>query len=409
MDNKEKFMDRNLQRKTSLVIVLVVTIVAITVAFAALSSQLKIQGTASVPNVRWNIHFQNWALDTSGTVDGHQNTAVYPQVNQLTQTISVANSTKVEGINVTLKQPGDYVKYTFQIINEGTIDATLDNFVRDFDCAAGNNCDHIVYTIECKDANDNNVLVGNPTLAKNGGLAYCSLEVKYDDQTNNHTAGENQVYTQAAATVTIGATWTYIQKVAVISGSGSGSGSEPSGGSEPGSGEQGGGSGSGSSGSEPTAQTWDTYYTYQFDYYDDRWGDVYSKQEASSPENEFNVWLQENSTTKQACALMGGDVVCINHGGWDCGTPYDSDSDGYYDKCSNPNSYVESLYNYYKDLENYEVYLGANNFSVEKYDPGYTYDYACRLDSPGDVMCKNYMPEIMCWYNGDGTSECRDQ
>ena len=83
---------------------------------------------------------------------------------------------------------------------------------------------------------------------------YINSEVKYDNQTNNNTAGQNQVYTQGAATATLSAEWTYIQKVTDTSGSGGGSGSEPSsgnepGGDEPGSSEPGGGSGLGS---EPT-------------------------------------------------------------------------------------------------------------------------------------------------------------
>ena len=192
----------NNSKKNTLIGALILGVAVMTVAFAALSTNLSINGTVSVADTSWNIHFQNWAKDTAQTVtygeNTHQNTAEYPEVNQLTQLISVANSTKVTGINVTLNQPGDYVKYTFQIVNEGSIDASLDSFSHNLTCASGNDCSHISYVVECKDsasAGGNNVLTRNSTLAKNGGLAYCSLTVTYTDQTNQNSgqAGQNQV------------------------------------------------------------------------------------------------------------------------------------------------------------------------------------------------------------------------
>ena len=229
-------------KKNALLVILGVGVVAITVAFAAFSSNLIINGTASVPDVSWNIHFQNWTNNTLGTANGHTNTAVYPQVSQLTQSISVANSTKVEGINVTLNQPGDYVSYKFQIINEGSIDASLSNFSHNLTCASGNDCSHLSYEVECTDNENggNNVLVTNSTLAKDGGLAYCTLTVTYTDTINQNSgnAGSNQVYEKSAASATLDATWVYIQKVDSNSGSGSNSGNEQGGGEQSGGQEQ---------------------------------------------------------------------------------------------------------------------------------------------------------------------------
>ena len=214
-------------KKNVILAVLIVGVVAMTVAFAALSTNLNISGTASVSDTTWNIHFQNWALDTEETVtEGgvtHQNTAEYPSVNQLSQTVSVANSTKVENLNVTLKQPGDYVKYTFQIINEGSIDASLNNFTHNMTCESGKTCNHLTYTVECKDSQENNVLTQYSTLYKNGGLAYCTLQVKYNEQTNTG----NTVYTQESVTATLSANWQYIQKVDNNSGNSGSGGNEP--------------------------------------------------------------------------------------------------------------------------------------------------------------------------------------
>ena len=215
------------KNKSIYIAILALGLLAMSIAFAALSTNLRISGTASVPSTTWNIHFQNWSVSETQnevTVGGvtHANTAVYPQVNELTQLVSVANSTKVEGINVGLKQPGDYVKYTFQIINEGSIDASLDSFEKNLKCASGDDCSHLSYTIECKDSNNNNMLAEHATLAVNQ-IAYCTLTVTYNDQTNQNQnqPGENQVYTQAAASAELIATWNYIQKIDSSASSGS--------------------------------------------------------------------------------------------------------------------------------------------------------------------------------------------
>ena len=267
-----------------------------TVAFAALSSQLKIEGTASVPNVSWNIHFQNWDDNTNDTVTyggiTHANTAEYPQASSLTKTLN-PNITKVEGLNVTLYQPGDYASYTFEIINEGTIDASLDNFTHNLTCASGNDCSHLSYTVECVDSQNNNVLTGNPTLAKNGGLAYCTLTVTYTDQTNQNsgTAGSNQVYTQSAASATLDATWVYVQKVDSQANSGSGSGS-------------------GSCSETPVnpyLTTFDGNYTYTYQ-------SPSNSDNTSTTENynsEWSLFLRNDGTKSEVCAQFPNGVVCV--------------------------------------------------------------------------------------------------
>ena len=212
-------------KKSFLIIALIIGIVAISIVFASLSSRLSISGTANIGDVSWNIHFTNWQLDTESTVTyggvTHQNTASYPTVNQLLQSPSVAASTKVENLNVTLNQPGDYVKYTFEIINEGSIDATLNNFTYPLTCASGKNCDHLTYVVSCKDNTRANDFVVNSSL-NSGERAYCYLQVTYNDQTNN-----NGVYTQEAVSASVGVNFVFIQEQTGSSqGGNSGSGEQ---------------------------------------------------------------------------------------------------------------------------------------------------------------------------------------
>lgn len=283
----------NSNSKNIMLGVLAVGVIAMTVAFAALSTNLRINGTASVPNVSWNIHFQNWQLDTENTVTvggvTHQNTAEYPTVNELTQTISVANSTRVDGLNVSLYQPGDYVKYKFQIINEGTIDAELDNFSHNLTCASGNDCSHMSYEVLCNDAvsGGNNVLVAHSKLPKNGGLAYCTLEVKYNDYTNDNTSGNNQIYEKSAASATLDATFIYVQDTDSNSQSGEN--------------EQG-----NSGGNEPVAQ-WNNFY-----HYDEPSNRTY---QTAALDSSWSTWARENTSTgdKEVCVHSSTGEKCMKY------------------------------------------------------------------------------------------------
>ena len=325
-------------KKSFLIIALIIGIVAMTVAFAALSTNLSISGTADVASTTWNIHFQNWALDTAGTVtEGgvtHQNTADYPSVNQLSQTVSVANSTKVENLNVTLKQPGDYVKYTFQIINEGSIDASLNNFTHTMTCESGKTCDHLTYTVECKDSQENNVLTQYSTLYKNGGLAYCTLQVKYNEQTNTG----NTVYTQEAVSATLSANWQYIQKVDNNSGNSS------------------------SGGNEPVVETWDRYFTP----YPQEWS-------STLPQNE-TIWVQKNTNTdaQEVCGITkNSDTVCIKY---------------------NPNGYSNEIY------EGCDEYYDGECEHYSWMTSGYVASKKAELENAGfECSVESYNETLHCY------------
>ena len=426
----------NTKTKNILLIVLGVAVVGMTVAFAALSSQLKIEGTASVPNVSWNIHFQNWDDNTEDTVTyggiTHQNTAVFPAASTLTKTLS-PNITKVDGLNVTLYQPGDYASYTFEIINEGTIDASLDNFTHNLTCASGNDCSHLSYTVECVDSQNNNVLTGNPTLAKNGGLAYCTLTVTYTDQTNQNsgTAGSNQVYTQAAASAELDATWTYVQKVDSQASSGSGSGSVVS-------------SNLGSC-NETTSFTGEVGYDGQGA---QTCGNGGNTRWVAEPNPEWKAYYYNNGTTIQVCGVFPNGTTCLdgNPNGYSDnfieGVPaqtrpktqdeqeYDSCyEDDYNDsgpnsnlcyKCSNGGYFDQTtglcMDEYYVTgyVAQKKAEMEANGATCEvSYSPNLfcsTEDYSsyCSIEAGGGVYCWDDIPYSSCWYNSGGGAYCED-
>ena len=93
---------------------LLVAVLGLTVAFAALSQTLTINGSAAVNTASWDIHFENLTLSEK------TGTAEVSGTPQLTGTV-------ISGINVSLNKPGDKIVYEFDLVNNGSIEAKLTN------------------------------------------------------------------------------------------------------------------------------------------------------------------------------------------------------------------------------------------------------------------------------------------
>ena len=110
-------MEKERRTKALVIVVLLVVIAGLTVAFAALSTTLNINGTAYLDAAKWGIKFKNLSEPVSigtATTTG-------------TAKIEETKSAEITGINVGLSTPGDKVTYTVDLVNEGTINAKIDN------------------------------------------------------------------------------------------------------------------------------------------------------------------------------------------------------------------------------------------------------------------------------------------
>lgn len=95
---------------------LVLSVVGISIGFAAMSSQVTIGGQASVTPANWKIKFVNLS---SAQIEGDAEVVTEPQIQ---------SDTHIGDYEVNLTKPGDSVTYTFDITNEGTIDAELSSY-----------------------------------------------------------------------------------------------------------------------------------------------------------------------------------------------------------------------------------------------------------------------------------------
>ena len=130
-------MERNRKIKTLSLVALIVAVLGLGVAFAALSSKLTINGSAKAQAGSWNIHFAK-TLDMPTQTTG-----------DASFTEPTLSDTSILGFKATVTKPGDSVTYYFDIVNSGTVDALVEDYVFRsgyYDCSGERVSDHP----ECK-------------------------------------------------------------------------------------------------------------------------------------------------------------------------------------------------------------------------------------------------------------------
>jgi len=110
-------VERNRKIKILSLVALIVAVLGLGVAFAALSSQLTINGSAKAQAGSWNIHFAK-TLDMPTQTTGNASF-----------TEPTLSDTSILGFKATVTKPGDSVTYYFDIVNSGTVDALVDSYV----------------------------------------------------------------------------------------------------------------------------------------------------------------------------------------------------------------------------------------------------------------------------------------
>ena len=110
-------MEKERRTKALVIVVLLIVIAGLTVAFAALSTTLNINGTAYLDAAKWGIRFENLSSPTrvgKATTTG-------------TAKIEETKAAEITDMNVSLSIPGDKIVYTVDLVNKGTINAKIDN------------------------------------------------------------------------------------------------------------------------------------------------------------------------------------------------------------------------------------------------------------------------------------------
>ena len=100
------------RKRSTLAGVLVLLCLSLTLGFAYLTTELNINGIANISSSRWDIHFENIEIE-EGSVEA-------------TTEPTISNDTTIT-FTATLSNPGDFYKFTTDIVNDGTYDAKIDS------------------------------------------------------------------------------------------------------------------------------------------------------------------------------------------------------------------------------------------------------------------------------------------
>lgn len=115
-------MNKEREMKTLVIAALVISVVAIGVGFAAFSTTLQINGTATVNTLGWDVRFTNIELDaTKSTANVAQTT---PTISNGTIGTSTTN-TKISTITAKFTEPGQKLVYNITVSNNGDYNALL--------------------------------------------------------------------------------------------------------------------------------------------------------------------------------------------------------------------------------------------------------------------------------------------
>lgn len=143
---------RNETKRNGIIIgALLITIALMTIGYAALATQLTINGTASAGDAKWDISFnsitKNETLSSSTAVEVEAPTA----------------SGTAVSFNVQLPQPGTKMVYDLVVQNNGTIDAEFKEITGVSETNAAEPT-QIVYTVDRLDSADGSIVTGEGDL-----------------------------------------------------------------------------------------------------------------------------------------------------------------------------------------------------------------------------------------------------
>ena len=181
-------MEKGRGTKALVVVTVLVSVLALSIAYAAYSATLLISGTvtAKKSSDAWNVHFES----TDGS------TTLTPTLGGNAKVTSSATltETKISDFEITFYAPGDSISYDFEVKNTGSVDATLNKItLGSLSCSkatgtqqgtktdANNLCGNLDMNIMKSDGN--NISVGDKIPA--GGSETYKLTITWNESDTN--------------------------------------------------------------------------------------------------------------------------------------------------------------------------------------------------------------------------------
>ena len=178
---------------------LVVSLVAVSLAYAGFSQTLNINGTASIKTVNWDVHLANVA---NKSLNGTASWGTQP---------AVANATTIGNYTVNFSSPGDSASFEFDVVDAGNFNAKMTGLTvgtptctttdTNFNCA-----NMITYKLTKKGSSTALTAPDNSVLNANGGTQTFVLTLTY-----NTTNNEGDLPTADVSISGLGVQFTYTQ------------------------------------------------------------------------------------------------------------------------------------------------------------------------------------------------------
>ena len=165
--------NKNTKNLTFGILAVLVSVVAVGLAYAGFSQTLNINGSANVISSKWDIYFANLSsANTTGTAS-------------LVTGANIIAKTTIGTYDVEFYTPGDSLTYTFDVTNQGDFDAILYNLTKsaptcnssDSNASANRVCSHLTYTLKYT-SNNQDVAEGNTLLV--GETKNMTLKLVYN-------------------------------------------------------------------------------------------------------------------------------------------------------------------------------------------------------------------------------------
>lgn len=161
--------------KDMLIVILLIGILAMTIIYANFTRRLDFVSAEGIKKSDWNVHFENLVLNKKSTAK------------IISPAVIVDGQTIINGLNVSLEKPGDFVQYTVDIYNAGKIDAKLDGFTHSTPKCSPSSyiCDYITYDFRYTDGNK--IIPGE--ILKVNERRNVTFTIKLSDSTSNMPNG----------------------------------------------------------------------------------------------------------------------------------------------------------------------------------------------------------------------------
>lgn len=153
-------MKIRLKRKYRLPLFLLL-LVGISIGYSALTTSIVINGTTTIAKASWDIHFENVERTIAS-------------VTAIEEAQISSNNTEID-YKITLSKPGDFYEFTVDVVNNGSIDAMLEDIINDGLTEEQSN--YIDYTIKY----DSGITPEKKDILKANSTRKVKVKVKYKD------------------------------------------------------------------------------------------------------------------------------------------------------------------------------------------------------------------------------------